>query len=359
MKKLLIQSVVALSAGWLFLYGSSVSAVSIGGSCGEQDRILSAIGYGTAHQEWLSEGQLQIMAIRAAKMDAFRSLAEQVQGVQINGQSTISTLVSKSDMLRVRVDALVRGASMISVNPIQENTFEVMVELKMTPAMLARAGLCKMPEPKLEPEQTTEVIGEQPLEQSPEEMESDQEQPAELKLVVPQEIVEMDGPEVATEEDPIVEQQTVPDVDETVEVTKSRESADEAVKDGLDMDLVEAVRKNQSQAPILLRDAIVGGMDREVALASVLTGMVEPEQMELENVINQAVALGLNRDEADRAVNRVKQACSVCDELESPAEAPIMEIESGPIEASDSVPLSETAPEKLQPVADEESVAKE
>jgi hypothetical protein len=113
--------------------------------------------------------------------------------------------------------------------------------------------------------------------------------------------------------------------------SESTKSTNETIEDGLNMELVESVRANQENASILLREAILAGMDREVAVASVLTGMVEPTQLELENVINQAVALGLNRDEADRAVNRVKQVCSICNELENPAAEPIKEISSGPV----------------------------
>lgn len=337
MNKMLMRSIVAFAAGWFFLYGSSVSASTVGGMCGEKDRIISAIGYGTAHSEMLTEGQLQIMAIRAARMDAFRALAEQVQGVQIDGQSTISTLITKSDQLRVRVDAMVRGASVILVNPIQEYTFEVGVELKMSPAMLARAGLCKM-------EELSPVVEEAPVlaaEQIEEVAKEDEE-------VVEAEMVLEPLPATAEVQTQIIEE-SIEEVspEEKIEQNSER-SPEQLIGDGLNMELVEAVRKNQSQAPILLRDAIVGGMDREVALASVLTGMVEPNQVELENVINQAVALGLNREEADRAVNRVKQACSVCEAIEQPSAAPIMEIESGPVEEVAPQSLSEAVVEQQE-----------
>jgi len=360
MKKHLVQSVVAIAAGWFFLYGSVVSAASETVRCGIENQIISAIGYGTAHSEMLSEGQLQIMAIRAAKMDAFRALAERVEGVKINGQSTVSSMISKSDQLRVRVDALVRGASVVSINPIQQHTFEVVVDLKMTPSMLGRAGLCHMDE------QITDdidiVVGAEEGQHQDEV--GQQQEVMKVTIVEPaaeelNAVIEPKSVDIAASEGEVTE--------ESIEIGSTEQSAveeSETIRDGLDMDLVEKVRKNQPQAPLLLRDAILEGMDREVALASVLTGMVEPNQLELENVINQAVALGLNRDEADRAVNRVKQACSACEVLEVPSTAPLIEIESGPedVAQSDSeVPLQqEQQPETgTVNVADDAGTVKE
>ena len=88
-----------------------------------------AIGYGAAIGD--TEGQRQLMAIRAGKMDAYRAMAERVHGFRISGSTTVSSMMVKSDNFRIYVDAQLRGAKLVSVQPMTEDTYEVTMELEM------------------------------------------------------------------------------------------------------------------------------------------------------------------------------------------------------------------------------------
>jgi hypothetical protein len=91
---------------------------------------ISAIGYGTESlYEAYTPGQRRLMAIRASKLDAYRSLAEQINGVKIEGNTTVSSLALKSDSFRARVNALVRGGRVISVTPMADSNYETVVEV--------------------------------------------------------------------------------------------------------------------------------------------------------------------------------------------------------------------------------------
>jgi len=299
---------------------------------------FTAIGYGAAGKllgPGVSVGQSQLMAMRAGKMDAYRSMAEMVYGFKINGTTTISSMVIRNDNFRVYVDAHLRGAELVSIQPIGKGSYEVTVELSiMVPTSLDDMSC-------LEKIEDQEVQDDYIIQESGDTTVSTNDDNFLTKIVR-----NITDPILSPEQNPMADfndYETVPPEDRisysdneekevlSSESTKSTKSTNETIEDGLNMELVESVRANQENASILLREAILAGMDREVAVASVLTGMVEPTQLELENVINQAVALGLNRDEADRAVNRVKQVCSVCNELENPAAEPIKEISSGPV----------------------------
>lgn len=116
---------------WLLL---GVSAPGWGGSCVDQPPRMEkkrfvAIGYGAAIGD--TEGQRQLMAIRAGKMDAYRAMAERIHGFRISGSTTVSTMMVKSDNFRVYVDAQLRGAKLVSVQPMTEDTYEVTMELEL------------------------------------------------------------------------------------------------------------------------------------------------------------------------------------------------------------------------------------
>lgn len=95
---------------------------------------VSAVGYGTASaQEGYSDSQRRLLAMRASKLDAYRNLAEQVYGLRINGHTAVSAMVVENDRYRGYVEATVRGGRVVSVTPLEEATYETLVELELGP----------------------------------------------------------------------------------------------------------------------------------------------------------------------------------------------------------------------------------
>ncbi|MBT3308245.1 MAG: hypothetical protein HOL04_10240 [Gammaproteobacteria bacterium] len=116
------------------LLGLSADGSSRGCSDGPTETALQrfrAVGFGTSAESWATEGQNQLLAIRTAKLDAYRTMAEQVYGFRITGSTTVSAMTVKSDRLRVEVDALIRGAKVVSVQPIAEDVYEVTLEMAL------------------------------------------------------------------------------------------------------------------------------------------------------------------------------------------------------------------------------------
>lgn len=93
---------------------------------------LTAIGYGNMGTfEGYTPGQRRLMAMRASKLDAYRALAEQLHGVRVTGNSTVSAMISQNDSFRVFVDAYVRGAKVVSITPMAESNYETVLELEL------------------------------------------------------------------------------------------------------------------------------------------------------------------------------------------------------------------------------------
>lgn len=95
---------------------------------------LSAIGYGASSSyQGYTPGQMTLMAIRTSKLDAYRALAEQVYGVRVTGNSTVSAMAMQSDSFRVYVDSYVRGAKVVSVTAMANGNYETVVEIELGP----------------------------------------------------------------------------------------------------------------------------------------------------------------------------------------------------------------------------------
>ena len=91
---------------------------------------LSAVGYGSASSyERYTEGQKKLMAMRASKLDAYRSLAEQIYGVRVTGGSTVGAMMIQNDNFRVSIDAYVRGARVSNVTQMADGNYETSIEM--------------------------------------------------------------------------------------------------------------------------------------------------------------------------------------------------------------------------------------
>jgi hypothetical protein len=73
------------------------------------------------------------MAMRAAQIDAYRSLAEQVHGFRVWGNTAVSDFVTQNDSVRTYVDAFIRGARLVGMVSIGDGNFEATVELSLPP----------------------------------------------------------------------------------------------------------------------------------------------------------------------------------------------------------------------------------
>ncbi|MBD3822779.1 MAG: LPP20 family lipoprotein [Thiotrichales bacterium] len=91
---------------------------------------ITGIGFGSeSSYEGYTSGQRRLMAIRASKLDAYRSLAEQLYGVKIDSNTQMSTLTARNDNFRARVNAIVKGARVVSVTPMPDNNYETILEV--------------------------------------------------------------------------------------------------------------------------------------------------------------------------------------------------------------------------------------
>jgi hypothetical protein len=96
----------------------------------EKRETLVATGYAVISvQNHRNPAQQRLLAIRASKLDAYRSLTEQVYGQQLDATTTVADMTVMSDTFRAKVEGVIYGATMVSITPVGEDTYETTMSL--------------------------------------------------------------------------------------------------------------------------------------------------------------------------------------------------------------------------------------
>lgn len=97
------------------------------GKAEESDIIASGTGMCTKY----TGTKARLLARRAAIVDAYRYLAERVQGVQVDADSTVADLETQSDVVKTRVSALIKGAKIVKEEQMSDGTYVVTMAMPM------------------------------------------------------------------------------------------------------------------------------------------------------------------------------------------------------------------------------------
>jgi len=79
-----------------------------------------------------STPQARVMARRAAIVDAYKSLAEKMYGIKINGRDTVKNMILQNSNLRAYVNGLIRGAT-IEEEDYKNGVYSVVLSVKLDP----------------------------------------------------------------------------------------------------------------------------------------------------------------------------------------------------------------------------------
>ncbi len=90
---------------------------------------IVAIGVGYPPENVGNRGN--VLARRAAIVDAYRLLAETIQGVQVDSETTVESLVLQSDVVKARVSALVKGAHVIEEGSNEDGSYFVKLRIPL------------------------------------------------------------------------------------------------------------------------------------------------------------------------------------------------------------------------------------
>ena len=141
-----------------------------------------ATGIGAPPPHPANAAQARAMAERAAFVVALRNLLETVKGVRVDAESIVENFMTKSDVIRTRVDGIVKGARIVKKQYLSDGSVEVLVALSMKGEFLNAvvpetfgkfSGLPAAPQikvpsqPLVAPERKTEPVLPQPQPPTP------------------------------------------------------------------------------------------------------------------------------------------------------------------------------------------------
>ena len=90
---------------------------------------IRAEGTGIAPPNTVSAAQARALARRAAIADAYRQLAEQIRGVDVDASTTVENMMVTNDTVRTHVSAVVRGARIVEEKALRDGAYTVTLEV--------------------------------------------------------------------------------------------------------------------------------------------------------------------------------------------------------------------------------------
>lgn len=93
--------------------------------------IIQVTGMGVAPPNAVSQAHSAMMARRAAVVDAYRQLAEVVNGVQVDSETTVEQMILTSDIVKTRISAVIKGAVIVSEGELSGGGYSVTMELPL------------------------------------------------------------------------------------------------------------------------------------------------------------------------------------------------------------------------------------
>jgi hypothetical protein len=97
---------------------------------------IFATGIGAPPSRPLNAAQARAMTERAAFVVAIRNLLEIVKGVRVDSSSVVENFMVKSDVIKTRVDGIVRGARVVKTQYMSDGSVEVLVAMPMKGALM-------------------------------------------------------------------------------------------------------------------------------------------------------------------------------------------------------------------------------
>ncbi len=143
--RMLITFLAALAA--MILMAASVFAAEPGTDWG--NGTITVVGQGIAPPNAVNAAQAKALAKRAAMVDGYRQLAESVQGVNVDSESTVENMMVLSDITKTKVQATIKGARILNVQYQSDGMCEVTMQVSIfgVSGSLAEAVLPPNPTP--------------------------------------------------------------------------------------------------------------------------------------------------------------------------------------------------------------------
>ena len=111
----------------LLLPGSLAKAAGVDWSGAK----ITVQGMGVAPARAVNLAQARMMARRSAVVDGYRQLAEAINGVNVDAETTVENMMVSSDVVKTRVSATIRGARVVAESVTPDGGYQVTMEVSL------------------------------------------------------------------------------------------------------------------------------------------------------------------------------------------------------------------------------------
>ena len=115
------------------------------------NKVITVTGEGIVPQDAVNRTQARGLAVQAAKADAYRKLGELVNGVHVDGETTVEKMVTTKDVIKMRVSATIKGAKIVSENFLSDGGYRIVMQVPLFGVTDSLAGAVFEKNAKTEP----------------------------------------------------------------------------------------------------------------------------------------------------------------------------------------------------------------
>lgn len=124
MRKIWMLTILLMTMISAYAFGFAANNVSF------EQGTIEAVGIGLPPSGTYGT-QGSVLAKRAAIVDAYRNLAEIIQGVQVDSTTTVQNLQVASDVVQTKVSSLIQGAKIVNETAMPDGSYQVTMQLPM------------------------------------------------------------------------------------------------------------------------------------------------------------------------------------------------------------------------------------
>lgn len=131
---------ILMTVAAIMLATCAVVAANSMGDVDWKNRVITVTGEAVAPPNAVNQAQARAMASRGAQADAYRRLAETINGVRVEGETTVENMITTRDTIKLRVSATIKGAKVVDEKFMSDGGYRVTMQVPLFGVSNSLAG---------------------------------------------------------------------------------------------------------------------------------------------------------------------------------------------------------------------------
>lgn len=105
-----------------------------------KNRVITVTGEGVVPPDAVNYTQAKGLASKAARADAYRKLGEIINGVRVEGETTVEKMLTIHDQIKLKVGATIKGATVVNETFLSDGGYRVVMQVPLFASSNSLAG---------------------------------------------------------------------------------------------------------------------------------------------------------------------------------------------------------------------------